>query len=252
MWSPRAIAAHPARPFVYVATSDDGVLTYVANERTSALTQVGSTVAGSDSIAVHPSGRFAYATATGATPGVFGYTVDGNGTLTPIANPVATGSGPVAVAIDPAGRFAYVANQVSSSISAYSIDVTTGVLTQASGSPVITAVGARALAIDPTSAFLYVACIGDPTNTGALVGYAIDGETGALTQIPGSPFLTHYSLAVGIDRSGRFAYEVGGLDATRVRAELRSFTIGGAGSLTEIPGSRLLLASAALGVALTR
>ena len=39
------------------------------------------------------------------------------------------GAGPSSIAVDPTGRFVYATNQTSSSISAYTIDPITGVLT---------------------------------------------------------------------------------------------------------------------------
>ena len=57
------IAVHPSGAFVYVATYDDGVITYAVNPTTGALSRVGAPVLpGSRSIAIHPSGNFAYAT----------------------------------------------------------------------------------------------------------------------------------------------------------------------------------------------
>jgi DNA-binding beta-propeller fold protein YncE len=237
---------------LYVATPDNGLITYAVNPTTGALTSVNTPAPGVFySVAIHPSGNFAYATAkVGPTPDtVLAYAIDGNGALTAVAGgPFAAGSGAVAVTVDPAGKFAYVANQFSSSVSAYSINATTGALTQVAGSPFATAIGPRALAVDPQSAFLYVSCVGDPTHFGGLSGYSINSSTGALTPLTGSPFHTEFSFGIGIDRSGKFAYEVTGFG----NASLRSYAIGGTGSLTPIPGSPLMIAGTAAGVALTR
>lgn len=54
-----------------------------------------------------------------------------------------------------------------------------------------------------------MSCIGNPTNFGGLLAYSINSSTGALTQVPGSPFHTDYSIALAFDRTGKFAYEVG-------------------------------------------
>src|SRR5580700_8821660 len=81
-------------------------------------------------------------------------------------------------------QFVYVANEISSNISAYSLNPKTGVLTAVPGSPFSTGGGPFALALHPSSRFLYV------TNTGAATvsGYGIDDKTGVLTAVPGSPF----------------------------------------------------------------
>jgi 6-phosphogluconolactonase len=49
--------------------------------------------------------------------------------------------------------------------------------------------------------FAYVANLADNT----VSGYSIDRKTGALTAVPGSPFVTGGG-AVAVDPTGRFAY----------------------------------------------
>ena len=251
---PQAMAIHPAGTFLYVAAGD-GLYTNAVNPTSGALTSVGTAVPGNHGVALHPSGNFAYAVSAGVA-GVYVYAIGGNGALTAIAgSPFAGGTGGVEVAIDPTGQFAYVARTVFDSpgtVSAYSIDATTGALTPV-GSPLATATGPTMLAIDPQGAFLYLACNGGPTHFGALAGYSINRSTGALTPLPGSPFSPsdHYSMAFAINRSGTYAYE------TRFRAgstqELRTLSIGTTGALTEVPGSRLSIGHAwTNGIALTR
>jgi DNA-binding beta-propeller fold protein YncE len=86
------------------------------------------------------SGGFAYVANCGSAcgssgpAGVSAYTIDGTtGALTPVAgSPFPARSAPRSVTADPTGQFAYVANQhpnVSNSVSAYVIGVTTGALT---------------------------------------------------------------------------------------------------------------------------
>jgi 6-phosphogluconolactonase len=50
-------------------------------------------------------------------------------------SPFPAGSGPISVAVDPSGKFAYVANG-GGGVSAYTIDSTTGALTQLSNSKI--------------------------------------------------------------------------------------------------------------------
>jgi 6-phosphogluconolactonase len=71
-----------------------------------------------------------------------------SGILSVSGSPVAAGTFPVNVVLDPSGQFAYVANDNSNDISVYSVDVSTGVLTQISHSPFAAGTEPRFIAID--------------------------------------------------------------------------------------------------------
>ena len=103
---------------------------------------------GSFSVAVAPSGRFAYV-ANEDFINVSGYTINpSTGALTAIAgSPFAAGFAPFSVAVDPSGRFAYVANVNSGNVSGYTIDPTTGALTAIMGSPFPAGAGPVSVAI---------------------------------------------------------------------------------------------------------
>jgi 6-phosphogluconolactonase len=248
--SPQGLAFHASGSFLFAATYE-GIIRFAVSPTTGALTGVGTPVPGDRIIKIHPSGNFAYATkSSGSDAGVWAYAIGSNGALATVAgSPFAAGVGWHAVAIDPAGRFAYVAEQMSSRIFAFSINASTGALVPVPGSPWATAVGPHSIAINPESAFLYLACLGAASSNGALSGYVINSSTGALTQLPGSPFHTGYSTVIGINRSGSVLYEVG---VSRLNVEFRSLAIGGTGSLTDIPGTRQLRSGWSLGMALSR
>ena len=115
-----------------------------------------------------------------------------SGALTPISgSPFAAGVGPRAIAIDPSGKFAYVTDighpghgrrKSPSTLSAYSINASTGALTQVSGSPFAFGPGPSGIAIDPLGECVYV------TASSGVYAYAIDATTGALSPVSGSPF----------------------------------------------------------------
>lgn len=116
------------------------------------------------------------------------------GELTPLpGSPFVTGSDPlqmalVSVTAGPEG-FLYTANVQDGTISAFTADGTTGVLTPVSGSPYAAGTSVAGLAVSLTftgsgNYFLYAA---DPQAENVL-GYYIDGTTGALSPIAGSPF----------------------------------------------------------------
>lgn len=113
------------------------------------------------------------------------------------------GSSPQSVAVEPRGKYAYVANSDSSSISAFAIDGT-GRLTAIAGSPFMDSGNPLSIAIDPTSSFLFTANSG----SGNVAAYSIEPSTGALSEIPGSPFaagakVDASALPVCSDRGGR-------------------------------------------------
>src|SRR6266571_4007470 len=96
------------------------------------------------------------------------------------------GISPVALAMDSAGTFLFAGNVSSSNISVYSINASTGVLTEVSGSPFPTSAGASpvALTVSPSGKYLYVAS----STLGLVFGYSIGSGTGVLQQVPDSPF----------------------------------------------------------------
>ena len=72
------------------------------------------------------------------------------------------------------GAFAYVLNALSANISAYSINETTGALTEIPGSPFSAGDFPEAIAITPSGRFAYVANF----NSGNIMAYSIDATTG--------------------------------------------------------------------------
>src|SRR5713226_6640260 len=152
--SAQSVAVDPSGRFAYVASADNDfgfsslVSMYTINATTGVLTSIGAIDAGITpaSVAVDPSGRFAYAASdafsVGETGNVFMYTINATtGALTSIGT-IAAGIDPASVAVDPSGRFAYVANLNSNDVSMYTIDATTGALTS---------IGTIAAGINPSS-----------------------------------------------------------------------------------------------------
>ena len=81
------------------------------------------------------------------------------------------------------GEFSYVANAASDTISAYSVDATTGAFASG-GAAVAAGLSPHAMTIGPDKSYLYV---GNSDGNDVSV-FAIDGSSGALTTVPGSPF----------------------------------------------------------------
>ncbi|MHB8154030.1 MAG: beta-propeller fold lactonase family protein, partial [Bacillati bacterium] len=80
--------------------------------------------------------------------------------------------------------FAYVTNLSDGTVSAYTINATTGALTAMAGSPFAAGADPDRVAVDPTGKFAYVT----NNHSGNVSAYTIDATTGALTAVTGSPF----------------------------------------------------------------
>jgi 6-phosphogluconolactonase (cycloisomerase 2 family)/predicted transcriptional regulator len=236
---PQEVIFDPSGKFAYVANlSGNNVSAYTVDATTGALTPIaGSPFAAGAApwiVQFDPSGKFAYLANTNSN-NISAYTIDATtGALTPIAgSPFATGSTfstPYPGTFHPSGKFVYFPNQTADTVSAYTINTTTGALTPIAGSPFATGVHPANVAIDPSGKFAY---IGNQASND-VSAYTINTITGALTPIAGSPFATG-GLAPGVtlDPSGKFAYTANS-DSNNISA----FTIDATtGALTPIAGS---------------
>ncbi len=110
----------------------------------------------------------------------------------------------------PSGDFLYVSDDNSPSlISAYSINQNTGALTPIAGSPFPAGpTPFYRLSYTADGRFLLVPNLGGGAGSGSV--FAINQQTGALTNITGSPFPAGTETsAVAIDSQGKFAYACG-------------------------------------------
>jgi 6-phosphogluconolactonase (cycloisomerase 2 family) len=169
---------------------------------------------------------FAYVVNNGSD-NVSAYAIDtATGALTEVAgSPFAAGVGPTAIAVDPSGRFAYVTNggsfDFTDTISAFTIDATTGALTSA-GPAQASRSGPRSVAVDPSGRFVYTANGGSRTTTSNDVSaYTLNATTGALSAVAGSPFAAGTNpSSVTVDPTGRFAYV-----SNQASQDIRAYTI---------------------------
>lgn len=159
---------------------------------------------------------FAYVANFGSN-NVSGFTINPDtGALTAVpGSPFAAGPTPTFVTVTPSGQFLYVANEGATpgtgSISAYVIDAATGTLVPVSGSPFPDGSFPVVTAVDPSGQFLYVAhCASAGCNIGGMgsvSAFTIDGATGALTPVAGSPFSGGREVRwVTVHPSGQFLY----------------------------------------------
>ena len=145
-------------------------------------------------VTINPSGQFALV-ANGGSHNVSVYTINSTtGELAVVQNPgppssnfFPSGTAPQGVTIHPSGNFAYVANSTSGDVSAYTINQTTGVLTQIAGSPFLTGgANPKRVTIDSAGKFAFVS----NQNSDTIAVFSIDQGTGVLAAVIGSPFPT--------------------------------------------------------------
>ncbi len=237
-----SIATDPTGQHVYVGTYY-GVTGFSADPVTGQLTAIagGNPVFGAccsreyvDSLAVDPTGRFAYAANSYYNSNsVSAYVIDaGNGALTATdGSPFAVGNSPTSVVIDPTGKFVYVGNEGDSTISGFGINQQMGALTALTGSPYTVSGGVEGLAMHASGKFLYAG------NGGQVQAYTIDATTGALTVVTGSPFNTGGCCinlnGVATEATGRYLFTANSGSGT-----VSVFSIDGAsGTLTAVTGS---------------
>jgi len=185
---------------------------------------------GPQSIAVHPSGKFLYAVNVGnggvSEDDVSLYTIASDGALTEVTPRMNVGTVPKVIAMDTAGSFLYVANAGSNNVSVFSIDSSSGALTEVSGSPFPVGLSPLDMKLDPAGAVLYIT--GSPN---ILASYTLNA--GALTladrSSPGNaPGNGPNSIA--ISPTGTFLYTANNIDST-----ISIFTIDSSGMFTETP-----------------
>lgn len=207
------------------------------------------------SIAVDAAGHYAYETNYGANnirvsrieagPSPVAGTlthIDADGSIATFQDAITTGAGPIAIAIHPSGKFAYAVNQISNSVSGYTIDPLSGALSgidlngSASGTTIATRTSPFSIAITPDGQYAYVANAIETDSAicasgcGSVSTYSVDTTTGALTPITSiAAGKTSYSVAV--DPSGQYAYVANGAGGTGNNGDVWVYTIAG-GTLT--------------------
>jgi 6-phosphogluconolactonase len=196
------------------------------------------------SIAVDPTGKFAYVANVGCS-GEAGYvsmyTINPTtGALASIGPPASSLDATAnSVTVDPSGKFAYVANlgddeTTDGSVITYTINATTGALTSTgaiSGNCPGLCVP-LSVAVDPSGKFAYVPN-GDGAEPDNVAVYAIDATTGALRSL-GQTTIEGFADSLVVDPSGKFAY-VATASGTSSAGSMSMYTINATtGALTSI------------------
>jgi 6-phosphogluconolactonase len=264
------VSTGPATSFAYVTNAGDGTISaYSINSSTGALTALASSPiavpgGGTYSLAelkVDPSGKFLYVTNTNLvnnvlTSDVYAYAISASdGSLTAVAgSPFPAGVGSFSLTFDASGTHLYTANAFDNNgvgqgtISAYSLNTSTGVLTPLANSPyTIAGTNTQPTQIVRAGNFLYVT----DQNNNSVEAFAIASGTGALTQnVPGSPFATDvgpFSLAVDPSGSVLYTNNGGAIPPGQFSGpgSISAFTVNSTtGALTPVAGNPLPLSAA--------
>jgi len=231
--------------FAYVSNINSSTVTaYKVNSSTGVLTPIGGSpfggVASPTGLAISPNSELLAAGNTGG-PGVSVFRLDKTtGSIAPVAgSPFLTSGGgyPIRTVFHTSGKFLYSAMIPCSSSNVWAFSVaSSGALTPVPGSPfagqtLVGLGGVNSIALHPSGKYLY--------SSGPFMGitaYLIDATSGALSQLPGSPFIpagAFFNSVLAVHPSGNFLY-MADFDADGVRV----FPIADNGSVgTEIAGS---------------
>jgi len=168
----------------------------------------------------------------------------------------ATSPRPVSIALHPSRNFLYVPNLTSNTVSGFSIDHTTGVLTPIGTAlpptPVCASVSVCSnpivAAVNSGGQFLFVLNQGSasPSVPASISVFGIDQTRGLLTAVSGSPFAFASLVApnpqfMAVSPTQGFLYVSNG-----AAGNISAFAIGASGTLTELSGSPFSVGAGAI------
>jgi hypothetical protein len=236
--------------------STTGALTAVSGSPFSApfLANFGVGVGQANMIA-NPAGTMLFISDT-TQSGIYVYTIGGGGVLTLVTgSPFAVPFEPMNLATDGLGKYLYAidgdfSNHTGSEIAAFTIG-SSGSLTPVVGSPFVTGAGVNfsmwQLAGEPTGKYM----IGTSGSSAVYSGSDDDhlyvfsiaqsgASAGAITPVPGSPFVTLYSpfsIAVQSNTGGNLVYSFSFNDTATGFNGVEGYEISSTGTLTAVSGS---------------
>ena len=200
--------------FAYVANvADSNVTAFTVNQTTGALSLLATYGSGTGARFVlrDPSGKYIYI-ANRTAPSIAAYKIDqSTGALSIVSgSPFSVNNFPYSFATDPEGRFLFVGHEdtVGAAVSAFTINASTGAITPVAGSPFASATGASpaSVSVSPDGKYLYAGSTQNSSNPNSF-GYEINQQTGALTQLTGSPFgPLQNGISIFVHPSGNFVY----------------------------------------------
>ena len=251
--SPGGVFIQPPPPtpeFVYAtATNDNTVVAgFSLDPMTGALSSLGSTPGPDQGVPVaDPTGNYLYVSDTYFNDQVYVYSIDpATGVLSDLPGspfvfaPSASSSALYGVAIDPLGKFIYYSVFSPIGIGGAEINGSTGSLLGNSYVFVPATIQIEETAFAPSGSFLFAANAADSFGSDYLV-FSVDPNSGALTQVPGSPFTVDPNsepLSVAVHPSGSFLYSALNNSLSAQTSGIAAMTIdSGTGALALVAGS---------------
>ena len=170
--------------------------------------------------------------AVGGQTNVVGLRIDGSGAIqTILGSPFVAGNGPSSVVVHPSNKFLFVANQTEHTISLFTIDQSTGAITEVlPRTPV--GISPIAMTMDSGGKFLFVA---DQGANPAVYSFSI-GANGALTAVGSPALLAAAPSGLTLTAAADFLYvPVPGISG------IYEFQVNADGSLTPVQGSPFIV-----------
>jgi len=205
-----ALTIDPSGKYLYVTGNALSAATSIYAFTLDPATGVASPIAGavypidlfSFSITSDPAGKFVIAVSNGSSTS-FGliavFSLDSaTGKLSAAGTTSHTGSDPSSLTLDPSGKFVYVADTADATISAFTLDSTSGALSVVAGSPFPSGGhgsinGPAGIAADAAGKYIYVCNASNDISV-----FTFNSQTGVLTALAGSPFASGGSGPSGI------------------------------------------------------
>jgi 6-phosphogluconolactonase len=183
---------------------------------------------------------FAFVTNSGSDQvSVFAVSKSGSLSLVP-GSPFSAGAGAEFLAFDAVHKLLFVSNQGANTVSAFSVNSSTGMLTSVPGTPFITGARPTGIAVDPMGRFVFVA--NQASNS---ISVFLIAANGSLSPAAGSPVAVSSPFGLAINSAGvLFANNFPDSQTSDLNT-VSSFQIGVNGVLTPVSGSPFNTASSA-------
>jgi DNA-binding beta-propeller fold protein YncE len=237
--TPFGLAVSPDGRRLYATEHDAGTVAVFVIEPDGSLGRVDAPAtpgpADPNAVAVSPDGRFLYVSGGRPVAGEPGrlaaFAIGGDGTLSPLGEPLTLESAGGGLTFTPDGRFLYLTTTVTNGVHAFRVGRGGG-LTPAPGSPYTAPARPVGPAVTPDGRRLYVAVGEFGSTPNGVWGFRIGGD-GALTPLAAQPFPSDIApIWAAATPDGRHLYAV-----NRNTSDVSGYAIGPGGALSDVAGS---------------
>ncbi len=242
--SPIQAFLHPSGKYLYQVDSNSNLWLFDVDSATGTLTMPagppqavvgpGTTNYGT----VDPYGRFLYVS-DDAGDNIYGFQISQtDGTLTAIPGSPFNGSAfnlssPEFVITDHTGSYLYAVNLNTATVSAYTINQSSGAIAPLATNPTIATDTSPLFAtLDPAGTHLYVANAGATAGAGTVSAYSI-GTGGVLTSVGSATAITGATdvINVAVDPTGKYLYVLDSGDTVSITGQVYGYNIGAGGAI---------------------